>query len=372
MKEDNPFLISGYIDPSYFCDRENETSQIISALQNKRNLTLVSIRRLGKTGLIKNVFHHLKDSNYRLLYLDILPTASLQEFIKVFGNAVIEDEKKYSKNYLKKISRLISGIKARLTFDSITGSPGIELGYSTPQEAETGIGKIFEYLSSQEVDYIVAMDEFQQITTYPETNIEAVLRSYMQQITNVSFIFSGSQKHLLTSMFSDYGRPFYQSTDFLNLKRIPADIYADFIHENFSKNNRQIEKTDIIDILEYYDLYTFYVQSYFNRLFATGEKKLTRLLMEEIKYIILEEREYIFYNYKNLLTNSQFDVLKAVAKEGSLSNPNSKQFMVKHGLIQPSSINTALKALLNKEMIYQENNQYKVYDIFFSKWLANL
>lgn len=372
MKTDNPFLIAGYIDPSYFCDRENETAQIISALQNKRSLTLASIRRMGKTGLIKNVFYHLKGTNYRLLYLDILPTASLQEFIRVLGNALLEDEKKYSKDYLKKISRLISGIKARLTFDAFTGIPAIELGFVTPQEAEAGIGKIFEYLSAQDVEYIVAMDEFQQITTYPEKNMEALLRSFIQQLTNVSFVFSGSQKHLLTSMFSDYGRPFYQSTDFLNLNRISVDVYTEFIHEKFSANHRKIEKTDIMDLLDEYDTYTFYVQSYFNRLFATGEKKITKPLMEETKSVLLEEREYIFINYKNLLTKSQFDVLKAIAKEGAIAQPNSKQFMEKHRLIQPSSINTALKALLTKEMIYQEDGQYKVYDVFFSKWLAKL
>lgn len=371
MKNENPFLVSGYIDPTYFCDRVAETAQIISALQNGRNLTLASIRRMGKTGLIKNVFYHLKYSKYRMLYLDILPTTSMQEFARVFSNAIIEDEKKYSKDYLKKISRLISGLKAQLSFDSFTGNPVVGLGYVTPQEAETGIGKIFDYLSEQEARYIVAMDEFQQITTYREKNVEAILRSYMQQLTGVVFVFSGSQKHLLSSMFSEYGRPFYQSTDFLNLERIPEETYADFILEKFSAHNRQIERTDITDILHFYDCYTFYIQSYFNRLFSTGDRKITKTLIEETKAIILDEREYIYYSYQNLLTSSQFEVLKAIAKEGAVGQPNSKQFMERNRLVQPSSINTAIKSLLNKELIYKEGDSLKVYDVFFSKWLQS-
>ncbi|GBU26415.1 hypothetical protein R83H12_03112 [Fibrobacteria bacterium R8-3-H12] len=50
-KPKNPFLISGYHSPAYFCDRAAETKQIISALQSGRNISLISPRRIGKTGL---------------------------------------------------------------------------------------------------------------------------------------------------------------------------------------------------------------------------------------------------------------------------------------------------------------------------------
>ncbi len=372
MKPINPFLITNYLTPDYFCDRVEETDRIISAIKNNRNLTLASIRRLGKTGLIKNVFYHLKDSKYRLLYIDILATTSLQELIRMLGNAIIEEEKRNSKDFLKRISQLIMGIKAKLVFDPVTGNPEIELGYENYQEAEMGISQIFEYLSNQKVHYIIAIDEFQQITFYKEKNVEALLRTYIQQSNNIYFIFSGSNKHILTSMFSEYGRPFYQSSDFLFLQRIPADVYARFIYDKFTDNKRDIEKTDIENVLSYYDCYTFYVQSFFNRLYATGEKKITPVLIEKVKSLMLEEREYVFYNYRNLLTDSQFELLKAIAKEGSVDKPNSQQFMKKHGFVQPSSLNRALKALLDKEMIYEEDAFYKVYDVFFSKWLSKI
>ncbi|MBF1449790.1 MAG: ATP-binding protein, partial [Prevotella oris] len=52
----NPFITYGYKGNRYFCDRENETKKLIEALQNDRNVTLISPRRVGKTGLIKHVF----------------------------------------------------------------------------------------------------------------------------------------------------------------------------------------------------------------------------------------------------------------------------------------------------------------------------
>ena len=68
----NPFQITDYISPEFFCDRTEETQKIISALDNGRDVTLTSIRRMGKTGLIKNVFYRLKSrKNLKLIYVDI-------------------------------------------------------------------------------------------------------------------------------------------------------------------------------------------------------------------------------------------------------------------------------------------------------------
>ena len=62
MKPGNPFIITGYYSPEHFCDREKETERLVNALNNGRNITLFSIRRLGKTGLIEHVFHNLKSN----------------------------------------------------------------------------------------------------------------------------------------------------------------------------------------------------------------------------------------------------------------------------------------------------------------------
>jgi excinuclease ABC subunit C len=69
--------------------------------------------------------------------------------------------------------------------------------------------------------------------------------------------------------------------------------------------------------------------------------------------------------------NVRVDVI-AIAKEKILEKPNSSVFLRKYNFTQASSVNKALKYLLQKEMIYYENNVYKVYDVFLSKWLETL
>ena len=368
----NPFIIFGYLSPDYFCDREIETEKIISALDNGRNITLLSLRRMGKTGLIYHVFHQLSEKTKdRLIYFDIMPTSNLNEFIREFSKAIINEEQKRSKNYLSKLKDLLTGLRGKITFDQVTGAPGFEIEYHKPEESINDLLAIFQFLAKQKSNYIIAIDEFQQITTYPEKNVEALLRSYCQQYNkNINFIFSGSNKKILTSMFSQYGKPFYQSSDIMNLGKIDRPEYAEFIYLHFKANKRKLEKELIYKILDDLDLYTFYVQYFFNKLYGTQIINIDAILINKVLSDILNERESIYYSYKSFLTDNQFALVKAIAKEKKVSQPTSSLFLKTYRLNQASSVKRSLQALLDKEIIYKEDNFYCVYDLFFQKWLS--
>jgi len=367
----NPFPVLDYYSPEYFCNRSRELNILLKAYKNNRNIVLTSIRRLGKTALIKHLFYHLKQDktqNIKLLYFDILKTQNMSEFVKEFGNKLIEIESKNS-NWLKKLTKLISGINASISINEETGIPNLQFAYKTPSESEHSINTIFKYLSEQKDEYLIAIDEFQQITNYPEKNIEAILRTHIHSQHKDKYIFSGSSKHILISMFNDYGRPFYSSSEVLNLTRLNIDEYSLFIVDKFKQKGKDIDFELVKNIVEYFDIHTFYVQYFFNKLYDTKIEKINSNVTDAIITEILKEKEYIYFNYRNILTSLQFNLLKAIAKERTLEKPNSSVFIKKYNFTQASSVNKALKYLLDKEMIYYEDNVYKVYDVFLSKWL---
>ena len=82
----------------------------------------------------------------------------------------------------------------------------------------------------------------------------------------------------------------------------------------------------------------------------------------------------MFYKYRDLLTLPQWLLLKAIANEGQIFKPTSKDFITLHNLGSPATVLRSLKALQNKEMIYSDHNNngekyYSVYDVLFHRWI---
>lgn len=370
MKISNPFILSGYISKEYFCDRERETAKIVDAIQNNRNITLFSQRRVGKTSLIHHVFNTLKlDKNNKCIYLDILASTSLNEFINVFGNSVINAIESKPEKFFKKVKDLFSNLRPVISIDSLTGSPSFQLTIDSKHEAEKSIEGIFNYLKSQKKRIVIAIDEFQQVAQYPEKNVEALLRTNIQKLTNTVFLFSGSKKHLLLSIFEDKNRPFYKSTQLIELDKIEKQVYSDFIINHFSKSDKKISKQQCDQILEWTYIQTFYVQYICNRIFGKNIKQISESMINETLIEILKEQEITFINYRNLLTDYQWKIIRAIAAEGQVKSVLSKNFITKHKLNTPSSVKTAVDSLIAKEILVNDNSGYYVQDILFQRWL---
>ena len=372
MKPNNPFLITGYHTPEYFCDRKQETETMVSALDNGRNLTLIAPRRIGKTGLIKNVFYLLKEKKAEIvtLYMDIYSTQNLADFVGLFANTVLGTLDSAPQKAMKRIGQFIKSIRPVVTFDQFTGMPKITVDI-TAADTDSTLRELFEYLQSSEKRCYIAIDEFQQLTEYPEKGVEALLRSYIQFTPNVNFIFSGSKQHIMQDMFFSAKRPFYQSTQLLSIDSIERDEYYRFAAEFFVHKECELDRETFDYIYNRFEGHTWYVQAILNRLYSYREGPSVQLTDSAVAEIVAES----VTAYESLLTAysiSSVKLLKAIAKEGCVKEINSGWFISKYGLKATSSVNTSLKKLINKELVYKSPSGYIVYDRFMAIWLREL
>jgi AAA+ ATPase superfamily predicted ATPase len=371
MKPNNPFLISGYYSPEFFCDREQEAATILDALHNDRNLTLISPRRMGKTGLIRHVFYLLKEQNPDIvtLYLDIYATQSLGDFVRLLANTVLGKLDSAPQKALNRVSQFLRSCHPVITFEELTGLPIITIDVA-PTEEERTLKEIFDYLGSSEKRCYIAIDEFQQITEYPEAGVEALLRSYIQFLPNVSFIFAGSRQHVMQEMFTSSKKPFYQSTQLLTLDSIDQNKYAEFAIAHFDKNSVQLPRAVFDAIYEKFSGHTWYVQCLLNRLYGYNRN----VNMELVAYATAQITGEMSYSYADLLkaySAGHIRLIKAIAKEGAVKEVLSGTFISKYNLRASSSVSSALKKLLNNEIVYQSKAGYIVYDRFMNEWLRS-
>ncbi|MCC8118213.1 MAG: ATPase [Bacteroidales bacterium] len=372
MKRKNPFVINGYDGPEYFCDREYETQRLVDLLTNGNNVVLTSQRRVGKTDLISHLFAQKEISeDYLTIYVDAYPTRNLSEFIIAFGKAVTDALMPRGKAAIDKFVMMLSSLRAELSLD-FQGLPVWSVGLGPGVKPEITLDEIFKYLNSSKIPCIVAIDEFQQITNYPDGDrIEALMRSYVQRSPDTQFIFAGSNRHLITEMFTSGARPFFQSATLLGLPLIPKEKYLTFCTQLFESYGKHLAPEVIDTVYERFRGITLYMHKVLNEIFITTSKGETAQLGEvdqAIEKLIRDGHEGYSTLY-NQLSERQRELLLAIARDGEAKEINSAAFIRRHKLTSQSAVASTTKLLLEKDLITRDGNTYTIYDQIFGLWL---
>lgn len=367
----NPFVISGYEGAHYFCDRVQELSALQREIANGCNVALVATRRMGKSGLIHHYFSQPTiQEQYYTFFIDIYDTRSLRELLHKLSREILMRLKPYGARAIQRFWDTMRSLQPGISFSPL-GEPSFNVQIGDIQEGDATLDEIFRYLELADKPCIVAIDEFQQINTFPENNIEAKLRTYVQQSHNAQFIFSGSQRHTMSAMFMNASRPFYQSVSVMHLDSIDVNVYDTFAKSLFAEGNRTLADGVTEAVYEISNGVTWYTQKLFNTLYSGTPKGATcqvKDVKEALDYIIKTQS----YSYEEILfrlPEKQKMVLIALAKNGPSKAVTSSAFIKKYSLQSASTVQSALRGLLEKDFVTLQQGVYTVYDIFMAAWL---
>ena len=374
---DNPFYITGIIPEPFFCDREKETAWMVRTLENKAHVLLTSPRRMGKTQLIRHLFEQpsIKDSYYTF-YTDIYPTTSLHELVLFLSKEIYSVLVPKGKAVLNKFLAGLHSLAGSFGYDPIANTPTFNIKLGDIHSPELTLEEIFRYLEQADKPCIFAIDEFQQIANYPETNVEATLRTHIQKMNNCLFIYAGSNRHIIESMFNSAAKPFYNSAEQIYLDCISKDVYTAFVEEQFTKAGRRITPEAASFAYDLFEGHTYYVHNVLHNTFAYIDpgKTIEETDINNTLSDILEEKGRTFASVMNQLNYQQKETLIAIAKEGKASGVTSAAFVKKHALKSPSSVQFAISALLEKQLLtYQNQGRTKLYSIadrFLEMWIC--
>ena len=351
---DNPFVTKGYAGPEYFCDRIEETKQLVELTTNDNNMALISPRRVGKTDLIHHCFNQQEIKNkYYTFHIDIYATNSIRDFVNIFGQAILNGLKPRGRKVWEGFLNVLRSIRSQITFD-INNVPVWSLGLGDIENPTVTLDEIFNYLGNADKPCMVAIDEFQQIMRYPDaSNVEAMLRTYIQRCVNATFIFAGSKRHLMGEIFTSPSRPFYQSVLIMNLKPISIEKYEEFARIQFEKNNKFIDIGVVADIYNRFDAVTSCIQRVLNVLYLktpTGQHCSIDMVEGAIEYI-LDMFSETYADLLDKIPEKQREVFIAIAREVKAKNISSKAFVKKYHLQTVSVVTAAVRALLDKDFI---------------------
>ena len=347
MEIDNPFLVSGYAGPEYFCDRKDETARLVSAAKGKVNTLLISRRRMGKSGLVEHLFANKEIAKkYYTFYVDIYSTLDLNDFVWTFGNVVCKSLMSKGSKIVEAFMRTVKSIQFRMGYDE-QGLPNSSFGLGDIRDKSVSLDEIFSYIESADRPCIVAFDEFQQIAKYPEKNLEALLRTYIQKSKNAIYIFSGSQRHTIQNMFCD----------------------VDFVVKKVAEAGKSISKDIVSRVYDMYEGHTWYIQFMFHEMYYMAQPECREEMIDMALDKILKDNDsyYSFTLYN--IPDKQQNLLRAIAAEGLADRIQSAEFVKRYNLQSASSVQSAMVRLMDRDIISCEKSVYFIQDRFFAIWL---
>ena len=368
----NPFILYGYESEEYFCDRKEETSLLLQYIENGNIVALIAPRRIGKTGLIENLFHQTKvRKGYYTFLIDIYATKNVEEMIAVMGASMLASLKPLGTKVMQQFTNFLGSLRSGISFDSM-GNPSWNVEIGDIRLPRTTLDEIFQYINAADKPCIVAIDEFQTVCNYPEGKVEELLRTYIQHSRNARFIFSGSQRTMMGEMFLSPARPFYQSTTMMNIGSIPMEKYCRFAQGHFKKAGKILPAETFQTVYELFEGITWYVQRVMNELYiitSTGTSCSKEMIDVAIDNI-LRANEFTYQSLLFQLPPKQKKLLLALSKAGKATSITSTDFVRRWHLDSASSVQSAIKGLLDKNFVTANLGTYEVYDRFFALWLT--
>jgi len=362
---ENPFEYQRIVIGKTFVNRENELKILTNALFSGENMLLYSPRRLGKSSLLKEAI--LRIGNKRIaIYVDLWECLTELEIAEKLATSIINSTFTKIEKAAKVLKELITSARPFLTWEK-DGSIGLKLEFvekdKTLKETLTLIEKIAE---KRKKKIIVVIDECQVITEFEGHRIEKVFRTVIQQQRMVAYVFSGSKQHVLKAMINQKTRPFYRQLRSMTIGPISIEGFSPFIKKSFLK----VGKIDDYTIQEIYHFACGNpqrTQQICHFLFSKACERI-KLTPKQVEMVVVElclNLDKEFEDEVDSIKNKrQRRILKALAIDPT-DKPLSSEFIQKYSLGPSSSVQTALKALIEKGVL---DEQYHFVDPLFKNW----
>lgn len=370
--KENPFVYGEIVVGENFIDRKNELKSLRRDLRDGEIVFLISPRRYGKTSLIFNLFGQLREEGIITAYIDLYRCASLNQFISQYLTHILQESETGIEKMVRFLKELSLSIRPKFSIEtdgSVSVQPGISLKDSerSLEEILDIPGKISEKKNKK---VVVALDEFQEIRNFNGKRIEKIMRSVIQQHRNTGYIFAGSKKSVIEDMINNKERAFYKSGKVMNLGEIDRKVFQSYVERRFSETGYSIKENAINEIFKVTGNSPYYVQYLCHEIWDSmiSKRNIDKTDVQEVLKKIIAEEKPVYLTIWDDLTLHQRRLLQAIATEDSRSI-YSMDFIERNELNAPSSVQTSVKLLIKKGILYREEEEYIIEDIFFKFWI---
>ncbi|MBS9523653.1 ATP-binding protein [Litoribacter ruber] len=369
--DQSPFKYGVTVCQMAFTDREKDAKKLYDNLTQGINTMLISPRRWGKSSLVEKVVKDInkKEKRIKTIVIDLFSVGSEEEFLEMFAKEVIkassskwEEWVVAARKFFKQlVPRINMGVDPFRDFSLSFDWEGLR------QHQEEILNLPEELATQKNIQFIICLDEFQNLASYPDYEIlEKKMRAHWQRHKKVTYCLYGSKRHMMTDIFNNPSKPFYRFGDIMLLQKISTADWVSFIVKSFKKTGKTIDKQIATLIPELMKDHSWYVQQLAHYTWQlTGEKAEKSFVYKALEELIFANTP-LYQKEVEVLSPTQLNLLKAVVQgEHQLT---STAVMERYRLGTPRNVSKNKTILFNNDVIQETGSGYEFLDPAFQLW----
>lgn len=368
----NPFKFGDPVEGDYYLPRPQLAALIRQFLENHIHIVLMGPRRFGKTSFVLNLLKQFEKEGYHCLFVDVFNITSHRDFLHQLLRAIRAKKsfKETLKSWWKKVKQLCPQISADI--DLMTGYPSFSLTLAqlADDDAKAAIQDLLDELSKLGIKVIVALDEFQKISEIEDKGwLEATLRTHFQKLKNVSFLFTGSRKSLISDMLNNPSRPFYRSCQMIDFPLF-GEEFTDWVIERFAHVGVKCQRKAIEHLRERVQDTPNYVQMVCFHLIAQARTTISIRDVDEVLETVVRQNAYAYQTLLNSLPLAQQRALRLAANEKK--SLFQKDLLIKYEIASSAALHSSIHALKAKGILDEKGTTKGCVlfdDPLFASWL---
>ncbi len=354
-----------------FCSRPELSKTLREVIKAGHNAVVLGERRMGKTSLMLDTAERIRGT--KVVYAQLWAVSTLEDVANRLLQGVTTMTKEKG-SLIDSAAKALAHLRPVVEFDPLTGQPSLTVGRgeNLPPSSLHGL---FDFVGelAQRNRMVVILDEFQDIRRLDRADaILGEIRGRIQMQSGVPYLFAGSIRHEMERIFRDPSSPFFKSFRTVEVGPIERDRFELFLSERFALGNREIRADVFPEIFDLSGDNPSDVQQLCSAIWqrtSPGTIVERENLLDAIRHIFATERKGYEYLVRPL-TNQQLACLRTLAEVGG-KHPQSKAFLEASGIRVPASVKRALQRLMDLEIIYGPDLEYKFFDPFFRQWLRH-
>ena len=376
MPPTNPFNFGDIAVDEGFTDRERDLAELEADIRNGQNVVVFAPRRYGKSSLVWRAAQDLTASDEALVaQVDLMRIATKEQFASKLSQAIYEGIATPLLRARDRAARIFESLRVRpmVTVEPMTGN--FSFSFSAGHEAgdvDATLERLFELPAELAAErgkrVALVFDEFQEVIAL-DPRLPALMRAVFQTQPHVAHVYLGSKRSMMRTLFNDVNEPFWRSARQMELGPIPAAEFGAFIVRGFESTGKRIDARFVDAVLGMTGCHPYGTQELCYALWEETRDEVTDVaLASAVDRVLRAENAHFTYVW-DTIPRTQRLVLQALAAQPA-DRPLSDDYRARHGLPAASSVQRALGALVDAELVARHGRgSYAVFEPFLAEWV---